>query len=48
MHRFTKLGFIEYHGGLEVHTSLLRVILHEELTAGIVDGVLILHVLLSS
>jgi hypothetical protein len=25
LNRFTNLGFIEYHGGLEVHRSLLRV-----------------------
>jgi CRP/FNR family transcriptional regulator, cyclic AMP receptor protein len=29
MNRFRKLGFIEYDGGLEVHSSLLNVILHD-------------------
>jgi CRP/FNR family cyclic AMP-dependent transcriptional regulator len=29
MNRFRKLGFIEYDGGLEVHSSLLSVILHD-------------------
>jgi CRP-like cAMP-binding protein len=28
MNRFRKLGFVEYNGGLSVHTSLLNVILH--------------------
>jgi CRP/FNR family transcriptional regulator, cyclic AMP receptor protein len=29
MNKFRKLGFIKYNGGLEVHDSLLRVILHD-------------------
>ena len=29
MNRFRKLGFIHYNGGLEVHSSLLNVILHD-------------------
>jgi CRP/FNR family transcriptional regulator, cyclic AMP receptor protein len=29
MNRFRKLGFIDYDGGLEVHSSLLDVVLHE-------------------
>ncbi len=29
MNRFRKLGFIDYNGGLEVHSSLLSVVLHE-------------------
>jgi CRP/FNR family cyclic AMP-dependent transcriptional regulator len=29
VNRFTKLGFIEYHGRLEVHRSLHRLILRE-------------------
>ena len=29
MNRFRKLGFIEYNGGLEVHRSLLNVVLHD-------------------
>lgn len=29
MNRFRKLGFIEYNGGLTIHDSLLRVLLHE-------------------
>jgi CRP/FNR family cyclic AMP-dependent transcriptional regulator len=28
MNRFRKLGFIKYNGGLEVHSSLLNVVLH--------------------
>jgi CRP/FNR family transcriptional regulator, cyclic AMP receptor protein len=27
--RFRKMGFIEYNGGLEVHSSVLNVILHD-------------------
>ena len=29
MNRFRKLGFIHYNGGLEVHSSLLNVVLHD-------------------
>jgi CRP-like cAMP-binding protein len=29
MNRFRKLGFIQYNGGLKVHTSLLNVVLHD-------------------
>jgi CRP/FNR family transcriptional regulator, cyclic AMP receptor protein len=29
MNRFRKLGFIHYNGGLQVHTSLLNVVLHD-------------------
>ncbi len=29
LNKFRKLGFIEYNGGLHVHTSLLNVILHD-------------------
>jgi CRP/FNR family cyclic AMP-dependent transcriptional regulator len=29
MNRFRKLGFIEYNGALEVHSSLLNVVLHD-------------------
>lgn len=29
MNKFRKLGFIKYNGGLQVNTSLLRVVLHE-------------------
>lgn len=29
MNRFRKLGFIEYNGGLHVHSSLLNIILHD-------------------
>ena len=28
MNRFRKLGFIHYNGGLQVHSSLLNVVLH--------------------
>ena len=30
MNRFRRLGFIDYNGGLEVHSSLLNVVLHEQ------------------
>jgi CRP/FNR family cyclic AMP-dependent transcriptional regulator len=30
MNKFRKLGFIEYNGKLEVHSSLLNVVLHDE------------------
>ncbi len=29
MNRFRKLGFIEYNGGLKIHSSLLNVVLHD-------------------
>ncbi|MGA7191199.1 MAG: helix-turn-helix domain-containing protein, partial [Candidatus Acidiferrales bacterium] len=29
LNKFRKLGFIEYNGGLKVHSSLLSVVLHE-------------------
>jgi len=29
MNRFRKLGFIQYNGGLEVHSSLLNIVLHD-------------------
>jgi CRP/FNR family cyclic AMP-dependent transcriptional regulator len=29
MNKFRKLGFIDYNGGLEVHNSLLHVVLHD-------------------
>src|SRR6266852_4261471 len=30
MNKFRQLGFIDYHGHLEVHSSLLNVVLHDE------------------
>jgi len=30
MNRFRKLGFIEYNGGIEIHSSLLNVVLHDQ------------------
>jgi CRP-like cAMP-binding protein len=30
MNKFRKLGFIAYNGGIEVHSSLLNVVLHEQ------------------
>jgi CRP/FNR family cyclic AMP-dependent transcriptional regulator len=30
MNKFRKLGFIDYNGHLEVHTSLLNVVLHDQ------------------
>ena len=29
MNRFRKLGFLDYNGGLHVHSSLLNVVLHD-------------------
>jgi CRP/FNR family cyclic AMP-dependent transcriptional regulator len=29
MNKFRKLGFIEYNGKLQVHSSLLKVVLHD-------------------
>ena len=29
MNRFKKLGFVHYNGGLQVHSSLLNVVLHD-------------------
>jgi CRP-like cAMP-binding protein len=29
MNKFRKLGFIEYNGGLKVHSSLLNIIVHD-------------------
>ena len=30
MNKFRKLGFIDYNGDLQVHNSLLNVILHDD------------------
>ena len=30
MNRFRKLGFIHYNGGLQIHSSLLNIVLHDE------------------
>ena len=29
MNKFRKLGFVDYNGGLHVHSSLLNVVLHD-------------------
>lgn len=29
MNRFRELGFISYNGGIEIHSSLLNVVLHD-------------------
>jgi CRP-like cAMP-binding protein len=29
MNKFRKMGFIEYNGGMQVHNSLLNVVLHD-------------------
>jgi len=29
MNKFRKLGFLEYNGGVHVHSSLLSVVLHD-------------------
>jgi CRP-like cAMP-binding protein len=34
MNRFRKLGFIQYNGGLEVHSSLLNVVLNDTRAGG--------------
>ena len=34
MNKFRKLGFIEYNGGLHIHSSLLNVLLHDKTAAG--------------
>jgi CRP/FNR family transcriptional regulator, cyclic AMP receptor protein len=30
MNKFRKLGFIQYNGNLEIHNSLLNVVLHDD------------------
>jgi CRP/FNR family cyclic AMP-dependent transcriptional regulator len=30
MNKFRRLGFIDYNGSIEVHSSLLHVVLHDE------------------
>jgi hypothetical protein len=30
MNKFRRMGFIEYNGHLEVHSSLLSVVLHDD------------------
>jgi CRP/FNR family cyclic AMP-dependent transcriptional regulator len=30
MNKFRKMGFIHYNGGLQVHSSLLNVVLHDQ------------------
>jgi CRP/FNR family cyclic AMP-dependent transcriptional regulator len=30
MNKFRKLGFISYNGGIEVHSSLLNAVLHDQ------------------
>ena len=30
MNKFRRLGFIDYNGGIQVHSSLLNLVLHEE------------------
>ncbi len=29
MNKFRKLGFLEYNGGVHVHSSLLNIVLHD-------------------
>ena len=29
MHKFRKLGFIDYNGGLTINSSLLSIVLHD-------------------
>jgi CRP/FNR family cyclic AMP-dependent transcriptional regulator len=33
MNKFRKMGFIEYNGGLHVHSSLLNIVLHDYITS---------------
>ena len=37
MNKFRKLGFIDYNGGLQVHSSLLNVVLHDSPTKGVTN-----------
>jgi CRP/FNR family transcriptional regulator, cyclic AMP receptor protein len=30
MNKFRKLGLIDYNGGIEIHSSLLNVVLHDQ------------------
>ena len=30
MNKFRKLGFIDYNGGIQVHSSLLNILLHDK------------------
>lgn len=30
MNKFRRLGFISYNGGIEIHSSLLNVVLHDQ------------------
>ena len=39
MNRFRKLGFIDYNGRIQVHKSLLNVLLHDELRGDDAAGV---------
>ena len=41
MNRFRKLGFIEYNGRIQVHKSLLNVILHDQLPDDRIEGLAI-------
>jgi CRP/FNR family transcriptional regulator, cyclic AMP receptor protein len=38
MNKFRKLGFIQYNGNLEIHNSLLNVILHDDPSLRRLDG----------
>jgi CRP/FNR family transcriptional regulator, cyclic AMP receptor protein len=38
MNRFRKLGYIEYNGKLEIHNSLLNVILYDKPQIGTMDA----------
>jgi hypothetical protein len=29
MNKFRKMGFIHYNGGMQIHSSLLNVVLHD-------------------
>jgi len=38
LNKFLKLGFIEYNGGLRVHSSLLNVVLHDSPEDGLLES----------
>jgi CRP/FNR family transcriptional regulator, cyclic AMP receptor protein len=38
MNKFRKLGYIEYNGKLEIHNSLLNVVLYDKRKIGMKDA----------
>jgi CRP/FNR family cyclic AMP-dependent transcriptional regulator len=43
MNRFRKLGFIEYNGRIQVHKSLLNVVLHDQLPGDMTEEAFVLE-----